>query len=208
MKFQGIFKPLDELMFKLIDEINAIAPVRKLLDDLQSLPEDQQKIINQLATFIALVLPIVLVLFLFLGNQKLKSQIHLKEQVLLVSQENHAKNSEISFYGQGLMGPTEVRSQSAFQSVVNDILRSRSLNQNNVNITHFDQFETGSDLVQTVAGLGFSEFTTADFTNFVMDFIQRHRIRVQAVEIEKNPNTGFLQGSVEIIHFSRLTEES
>jgi hypothetical protein len=207
MKLQSIFKPVDELMFKFIDEIFALSFVRKLSEDLQTLPEDQQKIINQSLTFLILLVPFLIVFVLYLGNRDIRKTVDYKEQVLTMAQENQARRNELQFYGQGLLSGTDIPDQTAFQSLVNDIVRSRSLNPSNVNLTHFEQSAAGTSLVQSTAGLSFSELTTQDLTNLMLDLVSRHRVRFQALEIEKNQASKFLQGSFELLHFSRSSME-
>jgi hypothetical protein len=199
-----IFKAVDELMFKLVDEFLALAPVRKIQDELEALPEQQQKIINKILCFIFILLPFIFVISMFFTNQSIRNTNQVRSEVLQYFVLNSSQSSQLGSIGQGLIGPTILDSSESFQQIVRSIQSSRSINSNSVNISHFENFPVGSELQQSIIGLSFSELTTQDLTTLISDLIQRQRVKIKAVEIEKNQTTSFLQGSLEIISFSRV----
>lgn len=206
-RFSGeikIFKAVDEFMFKLIDEFTASAPIRKINDEIEALPEQQQKIINQVLSFIFVVLPFSLVVVMFLTNQSIRETNNTREQVLQLFVQNSTQSNQLGSVGQELIGPTVLETSNDFQQIVRSIQTSRSINSNSINISHFENISVGSQLQQSIVGLSFSEITTQDLTNLIADLIQRQRVKIQAIEIEKNKSTSFLQGSIEILSFSRM----
>lgn len=206
MKMQGLFKPIDEFLFRIVEEALALPFVRKVADELQALPENQQKAINQILTGLILFVPILLLTILVWSNQRASAEIEIKKEILKISKELQSQKQSINSMGQGLMGPSALQSEQDFTNLMRDLLRGRSISPNSVNISHFDQTPVSDGLVQSIIGLSFSELTTQDITNMLVDFIQYQKVKVQAVEIQKNPTTSHLQGSVELIHFSRQME--
>jgi hypothetical protein len=206
-RFSGeikIFKAVDEFMFKIVDEFSALAPIRKINDELEALPEQQQKIINQVLSFIFILIPTVFVISMFLTNQSLRETNRLRSKVLQLYVQNNIQGSQLGSIGQNLIGPTTLENSNDFQQIVRSIQSSRSINVNSVNISHFENVSVGSDLQQSIVGLSFSELTTQDLTILITDLIQRQRVKIQAIEVEKNQTTRFLQGSIEVISFSRM----
>ena len=201
-KLDNLFKPFDEIVFKIVDDIRGTPPVRKLIESTQSMPESQQKIISQGIAFLLIALPVLMLLIIFFSNQSLRGEIALKKEVLELITENQSQKNTISTLGSSLISAQNIKSNEDLQSLIRVSLTSRSMNPSSVNITHFDQFEASSELTQTIATLSFSELSTAEFTNFMIELMQR-QIKVQSIEIEKNQNSKFLQGSLEIGHFGR-----
>ncbi len=65
--FKGIFKPIDEVLFKQIDVLKKSPTYQKVSEQIASLGESQQKALNQVSTFLAILLPfLITVVFLFL----------------------------------------------------------------------------------------------------------------------------------------------
>ncbi len=201
-KLDNLFKPFDEIVFKIVDDIRGIPPVRKLIESTQSLPESQQKIISQGIAFLVIALPLIAVILLFISNQNIRSQVAAKKEVLELISVNQSQKNTVSTLGSSLISAQPITSTEDLQSLIRVSLTSRSMNPSSVNITHFDQFQASSELTQTIATLSFSELSTAEFTNFMIELMQR-QIKVQSIEIEKNPNSKYLQGSLEIGHFGR-----
>lgn len=201
-KLDNLFKPFDEIVFKIVDDIRGTPPVRKLIESTQSMPESQQKIISQGISFLIIILPAFAVIALFLSNQNLRNEIAYKKEVLELVTENQSQKNTVTSLGSTLISSQPITSTEDLQSLIRVSLTSRSMNPSSVNITHFDQFEASSELTQTIATLSFSEFSTAEFTNFMIELMKR-QLKVQSIEIEKNQNSDFLQGSLEIGHFGR-----
>lgn len=205
-KFNSLFRPIDELIFKAVDEIKGQPQLSKLTDELAALPEAQQKIINQLFSSLLVLLPLVVVVILFNQNANQKSNIAIKQEIIRLITDTNQKSNEIALSSRHIVGSGVINSMSDLQRLVRSSLTSRGSTPDAVTITEFDQVNAGESLTRTIATLNFSNLSTQNFTGLLQDLLTQQKMKVSAIQIEKRGEQKLLHGSLEIYHFSKLGE--
>lgn len=203
-KLGSIFKTMDEAIFKGVDEIKGRPEFQKVFDEVNALPEEQQKIINHSLSILAILIPILLTAFVFWQNISLKSDIETRQQILREVAENSKKKNQLELTGRNIIGPGEITGLPDLQRLVRSALSSRGVTADNVTITDFNQTNAGEGLTQTAATLNFTSLSTQELSALFQDLIQRQKVKISAIQIEKREQNNLLEGSFQIYHFSKF----
>lgn len=203
-KFGSIFKSMDEAIFKALEDIKGQPQIQKLVDNTSTLPEEQQKILNHSLSIFVIILPILLTSFIFFQNITQKSEIETRELILEEVAEHSKKKNQLELTGRNIIGPGQISDLPDLQRLVRSALSSRGVMADSVTITDFNQTSVGDGLTQTLSTLNFMGLTTQELTGLIQDLTQRQKVKISALQVERDDSNELLEGSFEIYHFSKL----
>jgi len=81
-----IFKKIDRFLFNQVDTIKTHPEYLKIMEKLSSLDDQLKVIINQCISFMLIFFPLIIALFIFFQNYKLKNHKEVKFDILAKSQ--------------------------------------------------------------------------------------------------------------------------
>lgn len=201
-KINSLFRPLDEAIFKAVDEIKNQPQFSKISDEIGALPEGQQKIISQVLSTIVVLLPLLIVFFLFNQNIEQKKNIVIKEEIIKLLTETSFKSNELALSSRHIVGTGVINSISDLQRLVKSSLANAGVSQDAITVNEFDQTNAGDSLTRTIATLNFTNLSTQNFTAVLRDLLIQQKMKISALQIEKVNSENYLQGNLEIYHFS------
>ncbi len=200
-KSPNIFIKIDEFIFQKLDMLKSEGIFQKVNDALSSLEENQQKIAAQVMTFTFILLPFVVVLFLWWGNSQTKKAIEIKkqiiEQIALFDGNKNALNNISSNY----LAPSAVNGQDDLDNRIRNILSSNGIDQSKVSIANFNPVSTSSNVAKIEAEITFTNFGTNDFSSFMRALVETERFKILKVNLNKE--NSLLQGSISLMHMGQ-----
>lgn len=203
----GLIKRIDELIFKQVDELKNHPQLQSVLTQLDALPDTRQKIIIHSLSYFFVLLPFLIIVVVFAGNYSLKSEIDLKEKILLEMGENGQKQSQLNTIGRNVLGATPLTSKSDLERTLNNIARRYQVAGNNINVKKFESFSTGGNLNKTEATIVFEGLSTKNLTDFMRDLLSREKIKVADMRVSKDVKKSTLTGELQIVHFGKQLAE-
>lgn len=205
-RWNSLFRPIDEAIFKAVDEIKGNPQIGKISDEIAALPENQQKIVNQILSILLILLPFLIVIMLFTQNATQKKNIAVKNEIIRLLTETNQKNNELALTSRHIIGTGTINEIGDLQRLIRSSLSSRGASPDAITITDFDQTNAGDSLTRTVATLNFTNLTTQNFTAVLQDLLTQQKMKISALQIEKTIEQKLIQGSLEIYHFSKIGE--
>lgn len=205
-KWNSLFRPIDEAIFKAVDDIKGNAQIGKISDEIAALPENQQKIVNQILSLLMILIPFLIVVLLYSQNSSQKKNIAVKNEIIRLVTETNQKSNELALTSRHIIGTGSINDISDLQRLVRSSLTSREASPDAITITNFDQTNAGDSLTRTVATLNFTGLTTQNFTAVLQDLLTQQKMKISALQIDKKIETKLIQGSLEIYHFSKIGE--
>lgn len=173
-KIGTVFKTMDEAIFKGIEDLKGRPELQKIFDEVNALPEEQQKMINHSLSILAILAPLFLTFFVFWQNLSLKSDLETRQMILKEVAENSKKKNQLELTGRNIIGPGEITELPDLQRLVRSALASRGVTADNVTITDFDQSSAGEGLTQTTGTLNFSGLSTQELAALFQDLSLIH----------------------------------
>ena len=150
MKVQ-VFKKLDEFLFLQMDSIRNNPQYKMILTKLESLPDDAQKAINYGVSLLLISIPIVALLFIFIGNLSLKSELSTKNEIKSIITTINNQKSSIKSLGADIIAPFPLMNKSDLDRRLSTAVRTFGLSPSKLQGVKLDvQRETGG-IIQSLA---------------------------------------------------------
>jgi len=202
-KFKGIFRPLDELLFKQIDVLKKSPSYQKMSEQIASLGETQQKVVNQITTFSTIVIPFIIALVIFFLNSSLRSDIELKKDILTQIQSFQSHKIETESIGRRVLAPRTLSDKNALKKRIDRIVSRKSIGKDKITISDFNSNLASGGIEQVNAKLNFKKLTSTQFTDFLLALLQSEKMKVEEIEVNKDKKSKRLMGHLLVIHYGK-----
>jgi hypothetical protein len=202
-KINGIFKPLDEQLFKQIDTLKKAPTYQKLSEQIASLGESQQKNLNQISTFAIILLPFLGALALLLINNSIKDRLDLKRNILTQVSTYQTKKAETETIGRSVLSPHSVSNKSDLEKRISKVVSRRSIGKGKITVSNFKSTLASGGIEQTNAKLQFKKLTSTQFTDFLLSILQSEKMKVEELIVDKDTKSKLLKGHLLIIHYGK-----
>lgn len=202
-KAKNIFIKIDEFIFQKIDLLRTDGSFQKVNEILGNLDEDQQKIYAQVLTFSLLIFPFIFVAILWWGNHSFKKRIEVKNQILEQISVLNGNHDALVNVSSNYLAPTAIGGQEDLDNKIRNIISSANIEQNKVNVLNFNQVSSTSNLSKVEAVLGFKNFGTQDFSNFMKALVEVEKFKVMRINLTKDKTSNLLQGEVSLLHLGK-----
>ncbi|MBY0414104.1 MAG: hypothetical protein K2Q18_08055 [Bdellovibrionales bacterium] len=202
-KSSNIFIKIDDFIFKKLDLLKTDGAFQKFNDALSVLDEQKQKLIAQITTFILILAPFTVAVFLWWGNFQTKKDLDVKKQIIDQIALYEGNQSALSNVSANYLAPSAIIGQDDLDNKVRNILSQNGIEQEKVTISNFVQSSISSNVSRAEATVSFNNFGTSDFSNFMRNIVETERFKVTKINLVKNKADNLLQGSIALIHIGQ-----
>jgi hypothetical protein len=201
-KTKNFFIKIDEFIFHKIDLLKNDSSFQKLNEYLTALEDSEQKIIAQVVTFSALIIPFLFVLTLWWGNHKTKANIEVKNQILeQISQLNGSRDT-LTTVSATYVAPSAIISREDLEQKMVSLLSTSDIGQTKVQVLNYNQLSTSNSISKVEAELRFKDFGTQDFSSFMSALVEKEKFKIMRIDLIKDKNN-LLKGEVSLMHLGR-----
>lgn len=204
----SFFAKIDSFIFKQVDIFLSSQSYSKMTDSFNELDTRTKKYLNHLLTIMAVSLPLFLVIYTYLGNRKLLSELEVKQSVIEKIFEYRQNKVKASGLATSLSSPISIESQQDFMSKIGPRLRNSNIDARKVRIENFSFNAISSTLGETYSKFSLRDMTMTDFTSFLTIMLNDFRVISQSLEINRDSSTELLSGEIEFIHLRRIESVS
>lgn len=204
---ESFFKKIDTAIFKQIDQLKNDPNFSKMSDLFTTLSEQESRILQQVMAFGVILLPYLVVAFLFWGNYQTKKTLQLKKQVLDEFEILSSNRNNLLAQGPSLLAPSSLQGQSDLENRVRNVLSSNSIDQSKVSVTSFDVGMSSSTFTKSTSLIQFNKFGTQDFNMLLRNLIEMEKFKVSRVKLKKDVENDLLLGEIELLHLGRNSAE-
>lgn len=202
-KTKNFFIKIDQYIFNLIDQAKNDPSLSRIFELLQSLNDDEQKIVSQIIIFTCIIIPYLFVVYFWISNGNLRKQNDLKAQILeQMSYLNGNKDTLLSASGMVLTTPA-LASQGDLENHIVNIASKYQINPTHVKVQSFNPINSSSNYGKIEAEIEFNNFGTNDFSNFMREIIDNEKFKIAAIDLVKNAENELLNGHLRIKHIGR-----
>ncbi len=171
----SLFKKIDEILFKQIDQLKGSRPYQTIVSKLGELPQSQQQIVGQLLAFSVIIVPIALVLFVFIGNFKLRDDIETRKTILNLIHQYAGQKNQLIEIGKSISSSTEIASQSDASNMIRDILDRKKIDAKKIGVDNFLMGTSLKGIAMAEIDVSFRELSINEFTVFLQVLLQHLR---------------------------------
>ncbi len=201
------FTWFDSNIFKMADKVKASPGYEKTAEAYNQLEDKEQDIARAIIAVLIVIIPLVILLFVFFSNSSLKSDLEFREKLLYTANEVKEKQKLISVESAKILSPSPISNQGQLSTKVIQIANSAGINSESIKISNFNSTPSKGKINISSADLKLSNFSNKDLFVFIMNLVSREKIKIENYTITRNDKTGFLESILSIVHYSRSIGE-
>ena len=138
-KISAIFRPLDEFIFRQVDQLKSSGLYGKISEKMSTLDEGAQKVVNHAVTILAISIPLLLILFFLFQNLEKRNELSVKKEINDSISTFLRNQEEIATQGTLLISAVPLKSESELKGKISALVSTRGLNTENISFSNFKQ---------------------------------------------------------------------
>lgn len=200
---KSLFKSFDKLIFKQVENYLTTPSFQQLYERFSSMDEDLQKIINQVCSILAVLVPIFIVSFLYFKNVQTRKTLDVKKNIFKLINEFTMKKNNMMTTENKVISSSLIPSQKALLLKIKKIANQKGIPDKNIKIANFTQVQPSASLNQSNSDLLFSNLSAKNLRSFLSHLVNNEKIKIAQIKVEKDKLSKLLKGKIHIIHFGR-----
>lgn len=197
-----IFKKIDRAVFQRLDQFRSSPNYNGVQDFYNGLDEEQQKVFKSVVTISIFIVPLIFISILWWQNSSLKNDLQSRIDLVSKASEIIGQRESLQNIVPNILSMAPIDGQSMMTSKVSNILSSTGMDLSKIRIEEFNSDISSGNIVKAEASLKFSNLSTDEMINMLVNLIQREKFRIQNVEIIRNNDNNLLNGQFRIVHLS------
>lgn len=194
----SFFKQFDTAIFKAVDNFKTGPLFSKIQEPLNFVEDDLRLIINNIISFALVLTPLMIISILFYMNFSYKKEIQLKKDIIATGNQILANKRAIETISYQVVSNASMGSEQQLLARIKSIASSLTIDQSKVSVSNFESYPSFSRSLKVNASINITKFSTSDLAKFVESLIQREKIKIEALNIKKNPEELQLDGNIKI----------
>ncbi len=203
-KIPSPFKKIDELAFKGIDNLQSQPKFQQLLGQLESLPDDQMKWVNQALSYLVILLPLCLLILAGTYNLGVRSDLETITNIHSQLQKLNQKSQEANLVGRSIVGQRLLNTRADFEGIIRALIRQKKLDSSKVRLLSFEQASPQGNVQKSMAKITFEKFSSEEFTNLLHGITIIHKIKIEHIETDLDSQSSQLKGILKLLYFSKM----
>lgn len=202
---KALFEQIDESMFGQVEKVSQSPIMNKYQEMLASQDELTQKIINQSISLFLSVFPLFLCMLIFLSNCSQRSEINTNKALLAQIDSYIKRQSEADTIGRNLVTTGVISTLQDMQNKIRTASEREGLAFSKLTVSNYISTKTSDSLLDNRADIAFNSFTVTDLTALLTALVQKEKMKIMKIDIQKEANTNLLKGVLNIVSFSKVT---
>lgn len=201
-----LFKKIDRAVFLQIDKFKSSPNYATLQDYYNGLDEEQQKMFKAVTNILLIVIPALLLSFLWWQNNKLQQDLDVRTQLMQKSLEIIGQKESLKEVEPRILSPNPIDSAEGMNSKLSNVLSASGIDTSRLSaVNGFASEAISTSVYRSEADIQFNNTSTDELVNIFTALIQREKFRIQSVQIKRNAETNLLTGQFHAVHFSSTT---
>lgn len=196
-----LFKKIDREVFDRIDKFKLTPGYNNIQDFYNGMDEEQQKVFKALVSFVLLLIPVILLSFLYWQNTRLKEDLDTRMALISKANEIIGQRQSLRAVSPNILSDNPIDGESMMTSRLSNLLSAMAVDLSKIQVNNYSGEITGGSIMKSEADFQFSNLSTDELMNIFTAMIQREKFRIQSVDIKRNGDTNMLQGQFHAIHF-------
>jgi hypothetical protein len=196
-------KKIDSFIFEKIDLFKKSPNYSPIQDFYTSLEDEQQKWVKVLLLLSVFVVPLLLLFSFWISNAFLSSDYKERYAIVQKAQQIIREQQKVDVLASNLISESPVDSQDSMNSLLLNALGGTGVDLARVKVAGFKLEDIGGNLVKSESDITFDSLSTEQLMDVFINLFSRAKVKISAVNIEKNEASQLLFGTFHIIHFSQ-----
>jgi hypothetical protein len=197
-------KKMDRAIFEQIDKFKTTPNYTVLTDFYNGLEEEQQKVLKFGVLVTTLLVPFLLISFLVWQNGNIRTDLDIRTQIMNKAQQIIGESRGVTAISPEIISQNPIDSEEMLTSRISNAVAGQGVDTNKISRGEFSTNNISEKIFQTEAVLNFANMSTDELVNVFVGIIQREKMRISEVTINRNADTGLLGGNFRVIHLATI----
>lgn len=200
-------KKMDRTIFEQIDRFKTSPNYTALTDFYNNLDEEQQKLAKGGIILVLFLVPVLFLSILWWQNQNIREDHELRMAIMNKAQQVIGESRGVLAIGPQLISQAPIDSEEMLMSRVSNAIAGSGMDTNKISRAEFNTTNVSEKILQTESVLNFTNLSNEELVNLFSSLINREKMRISEVTINRNPDTGLLIGNFRIIHLAMIQQK-
>lgn len=196
-----LFKKIDRATFEKIDKFKLTPGYNSIQDFYNSLEEEQQKFFKAFIVLMIFLIPTMLLGLVWWQNQALKEDMETRIELINKASEIIGQKQGLREISPAILSNSPIDGASMMTSRLSNLLSSVGVDLSKIQVSSYEGVMTSSNIMRSEADFKFTNLSTDELMNIFSAMIQREKFRIESLNVNRNPETNFLQGQFHAVHF-------
>lgn len=196
----SISKIIDKKLFEGVDQLKSTPQYNQVSAQLESIPEDYGKYINQLITYTLSFFPLVILLIMGIYFMLAQSTISDKRELLETLIETNSLSSEATQYEKSLVGKLNIAELPDMKNSLNRLARQQGIDPNSVSVETFNTQRIGG-MNKSTANIRISNLKTPELIGLLRVLVVTEKFKVESIDLKRKNNS--ISGTISLLHFGK-----
>jgi hypothetical protein len=199
-------KPIDKFIIGKLSNLVDTAKYQSFIDLFNTWEDKVQNLFKAGLIFLTLFIPFLITMIFSMLHSSVKNDLSIKEDIIFTASSIISRANDLEKNTKKYFGRKPIMSKSAFERELKNALPQKGIDTSKISIGQFTAEEING-VNESSAVLKFKELSNFNLYGFFNVLSLRSRMKIDEINIKKNPNTNLLEGTVKVLHYSKIEVE-
>lgn len=196
----NISKIIDNKLFVGVDQLKSTPQYNQVSAQLESVPEEYGKYINQLITYTISFFPLLILFVMAIYFMIAQSSISDKRELLKSLIETNSLSSEAIQYERSLVGRLNISELGDMKNILNRMVKQQGIDSNSISVESFDTQNIGT-MKKSIATIKISTISTPDLISILRSLTVTEKFKIKSIDLNQKNNS--ISGKISLLHFGK-----
>lgn len=196
----SISKIIDKKLFEGIDQLKSTPQYNQVSAQLEAIPEEYGKYINQLITYTLSFFPLLILFIMTIYFAIAQTKISDKRELLETLIETNSLSSEALQYERSLVGKVQISELGEMNSTINALASAQGINPKSISVESFDTQRIGT-MNKSMADIRLSNLNTPELISILRALAVKGKFKIQNIDLLRKNNS--ISGNISLLHFGK-----
>ncbi len=200
---KSLSKIIDQKLFKGVDQLKSTPQYNQVSSQLESIPEEYGKYVNQFITYTLSFFPLFILLIMGIYFMIAQGRISEKRELLEQLIDTNYLASEANQYQKSLVGRLKITSLTEMKREIAQLAARQGIDDSSLSVESFNTQKIG-DLNKSVADLKVKNLNTPDLISLLRVLAVNEKFKIHAIDLKRT--TDSISGAISLVHFGKSIE--
>ena len=194
-------KAIDQIIFNQIDLFKNTKYYEQFMDYMNQLNYEHQRLVTYLISAVFIFGPLLIVGIMGLNTYGLKSNLNTKKEIQASTYKFINQADRLQSLQQTILGPRAPGNQNELKAS----LIAFNIDPNKLSVDNFKQESSNNSpqIKQISAEIIYKKLVLSDFVDLVKKLITINKVRISAIEINRDDSEKLLSGKINILQYTK-----
>lgn len=203
MSEKSLFKEIDITIDKQVEDVRSSSFFQTTADQLRAFSETEQKIINQVLSALALIVPILLLTGVFIFRTIQKNELTVRKDLQQSIIDFKEGNVQLKTQEGGVVTSTKIYEKTDFVQVISNSLSRYDIEGNQVTIDAFERTNLGGSISRVQTNIMIEKFTNKALVGILNELHRKFRVIITEINLERTKDTKFVSGKFTLEFYTK-----